>query len=1140
MLRSYLLLLTFTFVFSTSLLGQFSDDFSDGDFTTSPTWNGETGFFIINGANELQSNGPASTDTIHLYTTNSVLDSAEWEFWVNLNFQPSTSNFLRVYLASDQTNLEGSLDGYYLEIGESGSNDSIRFYRQDGSTSTLLATGTKSCFDASSNNTVRFYVFRTPAGQWEISTDCAGGTTFSPEIVVTDASHTTTTYFGVYCRHTSTRADKFHFDDFHVGGYRLDTFPPVTDSLKVLSSTQLDVYFDQPVELLTAQAPANYSVDGGIGPPASALRDGTDSALVHLTFSSPFINGTNYNLTVQNVEDNAGNPMSAPAILPFYFFIPDTATFGEVVINEVLPDPTPVLALAGEYVELYNNSSKTFDLAGWEFSDATSSITLGSHILTPNSYLILCDAADSSIYALFGDVLVTNIPSLNNTSDQLTISNDLGTVIDSVTYSDTWYKDAVKADGGWSLELINPNSSCDLYGNWIASTDIDGGTPGTENSVFDTLPDLTPPTIASLVISDSNKIEICFNEAIDLTALTTSGNYSVDLGIGSPTLVTVLDSYNYCAELTFSTSFAPGSTYTISITGMQDCKGNAVSGSLTESFSIGGPGARNEVIFTELFADPSPQVGLPEAEFIEIHNRSTKLINLDSWVLRDGTGSVTLPSENIAPGEYIILCHTSDTSDFSPFGRVIGLSGFISLANAGEAIALFDSSANLIDLVNYDDSWYRDDLKADGGWSLERVDREFLCQSNVNWIASTNSSGGTPGSVNSIDGTTADTDRPTVERVTILSPSSIEAFFSEAMDSVSMAIPANYSIDNGIGSPAMVILRPPFYTSAELLLPTTLDTNITYTVTVSGLTDCPGNAITSPDYASFGIPLPIEPGDLIINEILFNPYSGGSDYVELYNLSDKVVDLSTLYIAEYDEEYDSLYNADKVSEESHLLLPQQYICLTPDKAFQISTYQPEDPTRILEMASFPSYDDAEGICSIFVGADTVIDQFHYLDDYHFPNLDDDDGVSLERLSFSNTTDDPDNWHSAASTVLYGTPGYKNSQGVSDGTPSPVSVSPETFSPDQDGFDDILTIHYHFPEAGTNARVRIFDDKGRLIRKLKENTLLSTEPGTFTWDGTTDNDQKADIGIYVILFETSNPNTGKKKAYKAGCVLAAKL
>ena len=116
-------------------LSQVVDNFSDGDFTNNPTWTGETTEFIVNTAFQLQLtatipfSGPS--DTAYLSTPNSKIDETEWQFWVKISFATSANNHGRVYLVSDQSNLEGPLNGYFVQLGDYGDGkDSISLYKQ--------------------------------------------------------------------------------------------------------------------------------------------------------------------------------------------------------------------------------------------------------------------------------------------------------------------------------------------------------------------------------------------------------------------------------------------------------------------------------------------------------------------------------------------------------------------------------------------------------------------------------------------------------------------------------------------------------------------------------------------------------------------------------------------------------------------------------------------------------------------------------------------------------------------------------------------------------------------------------------------------------------------------------------------------
>jgi hypothetical protein len=150
------------------------------------------------------------------------------------------------------------------------------------------------------------------------------------------------------------------------------------------------------------------------------------------------------------------------------------------------------------------------------------------------------------------------------------------------------------------------------------------------------------------------------------------------------------------------------------------------------------------------------------------------------------------------------------------------------------------------------------------------------------------------------------------------------------------------------------------------------------------------------------------------------------------------------------------------------------------------------------------------------------------------------GVSLERIDYNRSTQDASNWHSASQSVGFGTPAYRNSQ-YSENTSNnhrEISVEPEVFSPDNDGFQDVVNITFKSDVPGNTGSITIFDDRGRAVRSLVKNELWGNT-GTYSWDGITDDRDKARIGIYVILVEVFDLN-GNTHSYKKTCVVGAKL
>jgi hypothetical protein len=191
------------------------------------------------------------------------------------------------------------------------------------------------------------------------------------------------------------------------------------------------------------------------------------------------------------------------------------------------------------------------------------------------------------------------------------------------------------------------------------------------------------------------------------------------------------------------------------------------------------------------------------------------------------------------------------------------------------------------------------------------------------------------------------------------------------------------------------------------------------------------------------------------------------------------------------------------------------------------------------MATFPAMNNDAGLVAVTSKGGKVIDLVSYTSAMQYPLLTNVDGVSLERISPERPSEDVTNWHSAAEAVGYATPGYKNSQfGVTITDANEITLSPEIFSPDNDGYNDNLTIAYSFGSSGNNATITIYDISGRLVRNLVNHELCGTF-GAFTWDGITNGRLKASIGRYIVFVEIFDMN-GNVKRYKKGTVLGGKL
>ncbi len=698
-------------------------------------------------------------------------------------------------------------------------------------------------------------------------------------------------------------------------------------------------------------------------------------------------------------------------------------------------------------------------------------------------------------------------------------------------------------DDGASTNLVAIGSIVDnsvVASNFFGISITQSGAAGPINnhyfdnfSVASIVGDTSAPQVDSLTVLGSSSLDVHFNEPVDLITSQVLNNYSV-AGLGGPSAVTrdLLDST--VVHLTFSTTFTNGQNYNLTIVDVQDTAGNSIT-TVIEPFRylVFISPRLGDLIINEIFADPSPTIGLPTEEYLELFNKTTKVIDLTDCWIADLTSMSQLSAGKIFPGEYVIVCDNSFESQFSLLGKVITVSNFPSLNNSADEVTLYSSDTSLIHQIHYDDSWYKDDTKKHGGWSLEMIDPNNPCGEGGNWTASTGLHGGTPGKQNTVYGANPDVILPMLTEAIAIDDSTVVVAFSEKLSNAG-ALTATFTIDYGvtIGSFEMLDAK-----NVQLNLSNKLSFRIKYEVMVSDAYDCVGNVIGSDNTAVFGLPEDSGYEDLIINEILFNPFIGGSDFVEIYNNSDKFINLENWNLANLED--DSIANSKAVSVKPKLIFPGDFVVLTKDGEAIKNDYSGTVSASILQMESFPNYSNDKGSVYLMNDLNTVVDSFHYKEEMHFALLNDYDGVSLERIDYKRTALDKTNWHSAAEDVGFATPGYENSQyQKAIAEESEIIISPLTFSPNNDGVDDVVNISYNFLDPGFVANIVIYDTKGRLVKNFLQNELLGTS-GTFSWDGITEQNEKAGIGIYIIFVEAFDEE-GNVKLFKKTVVLAERL
>lgn len=1119
-----LLLLLFPFVV---VEAQVFDDFSDGDFTHNPTWSGVDSCYIVNGNGQLQLNASVAGISFLSLPIGSE-EEKEWRFWIREAFSPSANNYTDVYLSYDIPTLGSSGHGYFLRFGEAGSSDAVELFRRDGDIVTSICRGRDGL--VASSFAVAIKVVCSADGQWTILSDFNGSGSYQFEAQGVDDIFPRDGYFGFWSQYTSSNAKKIYFDNVYIGSPEVDDIPPSLIVVKVVDEFRVSLFFDEGLDESTATDCDNYFVSPDMGCPIEAvLSEGAD--VVTLRFSTPFQSSLNYTISITALADPSGNVMDDTEFIFSYYQVAEY----DVVINEIMADPTPIVGLPEwEYVELYNVTDHHVDLDGWKLLVGSTQKTFESVVMPPHSYLIICHQNAVEELSNFGPIYGLTSLSIANAGTTLTLKNEDDITIHAVSFTMDWYHDADKKNGGWSLEQIAPNSPCAGADNWTASVSTMGGTPGFENSVYD--PSDVAPKIHMVEHIGGDTLFVRFSQFMNPIYLTDIAAYRVVEMDLHPILAIADFEQPYHVKLCFDEELERGRTLHLEAAAtLINCIGIPLATDVMGDFVIPAEISENDIVINEIMADPTPVVGLPEWEYVELYNNSPYDINLEGWVFTYGSSSAVLPAYVIPSHSYLLLCAKGAMDELSDFGPCVGLSGF-SIANNGSTLMLFDNEDNIISKVSFSKSWYQDAEKQEGGWSLEQIDPDNPCAGSGNWAASQDYMGGTPGAVNSIMSTNVIA--PKVARISMFSDFIVHLWFDQQMDILSMMNVTSFMVLENGWSPAQINVNPNDKSFVELVFNNSFGAGVIYTLVINGVVNCVGVPIEEAEVL-FGLPNDPALGDIVVNEILFDPIAPGVDYVELYNNTDKVFDLSTLNIGMIRQTFPNPADTTlrRISDDSRLFLPHSYVLLTSSSYIVYEQYGCDQTTHC-EMSSFINYPNGGATVILMNTGGLMIDQMTYSEKMHHPLLKVTKGVALERVSADHPSNDVNNWKSASESAGYGTPGCVNSMTQSAAVADDaISISPEIFSPDGDGFDDVTFITYKLDSPGFIMNAYVFNIAGQMVRHLAKGMLLSHE-GSIIWDGRDEYGSNVGVGIYVIVTEVFNLE-GVVRKYKNSVVVAAK-
>lgn len=774
---------------------------------------------------------------------------------------------------------------------------------------------------------------------------------------------------------------------------------------------------------------------------------------------------------------------------------------GTFTINEFLPQPSNGQT---EFVELVYQGIDGVNLQDWRVTDNNVGLAyqLPETMVAAGDLIVV--AHDSALINLVPPdvqylVPQGGFPSLNNSADAIRVFDPFETLIDSLSYTNHWGYST-----GISMEKIFPYYPSEDSTSWLPAIDSTGMTPGKVNSV-------TPLALDGALSPNGIKFTPPFPQSDEpVTATVTVAN------IGVTPFTATLSVYWNASLLDQVTvpSLAMAETTLVSVT-----LAPFPSGIQPLLFQLEVPGdlntANNSQIDTLRVRYPFGTVQLNEfmakpnndqVEFVELV--SLIHVRLEEWSISDNKKSGhRFATISVEPNDYLIIAADSVLLPLVPSGVpfLVPARGLPALNNSGDALYLYDMTGTVIDSLHYDPQWPLVDER-----STEKIRPEYISSNPHYWKVSTAPLGMTPGTLNSV--ALFDVDGA-------LLPEAIQhkPHYPRPNEQFSLLVPVvnvgvtdfngNVTVeeqDEELASAPVPAIAPSETTLVTLELePLTPGEHVVQLVLSSSVDMNPTNNIAH-DTILVSHPF----GTTVINEFFCRPDSNQTEFVELY--TSQQIELKNWSLS------------DK-AQQRHIfptvtLLPDSYLIVSADSVL-IQQF-PDIQTLVVPLKGLPSLNNTSDAIYLYDATGTIIDSLVY--DGNWPII---DGRSTEKFRPDFTSNDPQRWGLAV-----------NEQGMTPGTINSVffgtlpekgslQLAPNPFSPDGDGVDDVLTMHYCLPFAQATVRVEIFDVIGRTIATPYWNRYIPEE-GILTWTGKRSNGQSARTGIYIIKVTARDVSTGK--------------
>jgi hypothetical protein len=546
------------------------------------------------------------------------------------------------------------------------------------------------------------------------------------------------------------------------------------------------------------------------------------------------------------------------------------------------------------------------------------------------------------------------------------------------------------------------------------------------------------------------------------------------------------------------------------------------------------------IVLNEIMYDPDGDEGTDE--FVELYNNSTASLNLQGWRISDGEAQDTIVGLEqglvAAPGQYVLVLDPdyieegSTTYDglIPQTALVVTISGTTfgsrGLSNSrSEPISLIDRQGNTV-------SHYAYSLGNSSGYSDEKI-LPNAGDTTSNWADAVQHLG-TPGARNSV--TPPDRDLGLTRMYSLPSaPQRLDSFmiWSVVQNVGQLALGDTLRLFELIGAvpeTTLVRLWPTGVLqtgdSASFSAPLLMSEGTTrrFQARLSGTDDRPEN-----DARGLVVSPQGEVGTVLINEIMYAPEPQRSEWVELVNTAPFAQSLGGWRFGDGTGIADS---SRRFHLSDVLLESQGFLVLAADSSIYFENVPSFVPVQV--WGSSPVTLNNTGDSLVLYGANgDLADRVDYRPSWGNGTT----GFSLERISTSSPSNDPLNWASSVDSTG-ATPGRVNSRTFPSSAASGeiLTLEPNPFSPDGDGRDDLLFVRYRLAYADSRLDVKIYDVRGREVRRLANNSAASYS-GEILWDGKDAAGRDLPTGLYLVYLEALGKGGTRIQSAKRAVALA---